>query len=286
MTEGSTAAALAVAAIANAELVAKDLVDLLSAAAGVIGTTSVGESPLDSLLATARRVADSAATAGGAIGVAVNAKTALVAAAAEAATQARQTEARLTHELLHDSLTGLPNRRLLLDRLTHALARSSRFRTVVAVLYIDLDQFKSVNDQHGHAAGDQLLIAVAKRLKECVRDSDTCARVGGDEFVVILEDMADGSEVGRLRSRLEKELARGVPVGDKNVPVYASIGIAVSSPDALPADLLAEADIAMYRVKGGPPRPSIRRLTVERGSAEPDKGRGDPPHARRRADRS
>ncbi len=277
--DGSTASALAVTAITNAELVARDLVDLLSAAVGIIGTTPIGrESPLDSLLATARRVADSAAAARGSLGDAVNAKAALIAAAAETTAGAHRTDARLTHELLHDSLTGLPNRRLLLDRLTHALARSSRFGTFVAVLFIDLDQ-------HGDPDADQLLVSVARRLGECIRDSDTFGRVGGDEFVVILEDMADPSEASQLRTRLGEELADGVPVADTNVPVYASMGVAVSSPGSLPADLLAEADIAMYTDKASA-RQSRPRLTLQGESADPSgKGRVvDPPHARRRTD--
>lgn len=283
-TEFSTAAALAVAAIAHAQFAARDLVETLAGA--VVLSAAADDSPLDALLATARRVADSAAAASQALGVAVNAKAAVVAEAAVAATEARMTEARLTHEILHDSLTGLPNRRLLLDRLTHALARCKRTGTFVAVLFLDLDHFKSVNDRFGHAAGDQLLVGVARSLQESIRDSDTCARVGGDEFIVVLEDMAEASDGALLAARLETALGRGVPVGDQVMPVYASVGIAVSSEGSLPADLLAEADIAMYRVKGTGQEPKRRRLTVPEGvPAEPTTPQGGPPHTRRRADR-
>ncbi|HET9691635.1 MAG TPA: EAL domain-containing protein [Acidimicrobiales bacterium] len=155
---------------------------------------------------------------------------------------------RLAHEALHDVLTGLPNRALLLDRLGHALRRSERRRSVAAVLYLDLDGFKHVNDSLGHAAGDELLVAVARRLEALVRPSDTVARLGGDEFVIVMEDAGDLASVASVAERVRGELCRPVQVGTQFVAVGASIGVAIAhgrDPDAL----LQEADTALYRAK-------------------------------------
>lgn len=201
------------------------------------------------VMAAARTVAEAAARTARDVAAAVAAKAAVVAAAAAASATARRTELRLTHEVLHDGLTGLADKRLLVDRLTQALARANRAGTFVAVLFIDIDDFKAVNDSFGHAAGDRVLVGVARRLEACLRDTDTCARVGGDEFVVICEDFADPSDVPRAGGVLKTALAAGVSVGDETVPVHVSIGIAISSPGSLPLDLLNAADIAMYRAK-------------------------------------
>lgn len=229
---GPIAAIVAAAAEAEAELAAQAAVETQAA-----------------VVAAARTVADAAAAAARAISAAVESKAAVVAAAAAAAAEAQRTEARLTYHALHDELTGLATRRLLVDRLTHALARSSRGGTSVAVLFLDLDGFKAVNDSLGHAAGDLLLISVARRLQERVRDTDTCARVGGDEFVVVCEDLSHPSHGPLLAGRLESALAAGVAVGDRTMPVPVSVGIAVGAAGSLPFDLLEEADAAMYRVK-------------------------------------
>ena len=265
-----------------------------SAAAAALATAEVAAHALletqAALLAATRSVAETGAAAARAVSTAVDANEAVVATAAAAAAEARQTEARLTHEILHDDLTGLVNRRLLLDRLTQALARSSRAGTAVAVLFLDLDHFKLVNDTLGHAAGDELLINVARRMQECLRSTDTCARVGGDEFVVVCEDLSRPSDGALVADRLETALAAGVSVGDRSMPIRASVGIAVSSASSLPVDLLDEADTAMYRAKGDDRRPDRRR----RGGPDGDLpvrwnggGRWGPtsaPHARRRTD--
>jgi diguanylate cyclase (GGDEF)-like protein/PAS domain S-box-containing protein len=152
-----------------------------------------------------------------------------------------------------DPLTGLPNRLLVADRLGHALTRARRRRTHVAVLFMDLDDFKQVNDSLGHAAGDQLLVSVAHRLQRALRASDTAGRLGGDEFVVICEDLADPAEAARLASRIHHDLAAPIDLAGTELIVTASIGIALANPatdpDTAPERLLADADIAMYRAK-------------------------------------
>lgn len=225
----SFAAIVATAAVAEAELAAQAMLDALTAVS-----------------AAARAVAEASAEAVRAVAVAVEAKAAVFAAAEAAATEARSTEARLLQEMLHDSLTGLPNRHLLIDRLTQALARAKRAGTHVGVLFLDLDGFKVVNDTLGRAVGDQLLIGVAGRLLTCLRDTDTCARVGGAEFVVLCEELSRPSDGIMLASRIETELAAGVLVDDGTMSVRATVGIAVSSADSLPSELLHEAETAMY----------------------------------------
>jgi diguanylate cyclase (GGDEF)-like protein len=227
-------------------------------AAAIAATNAVAEAQVAgqavveahaAVLVALQALEEATATALGAVGVAAEATAAVVADAAVAASAARRTEARLTHHVMHDELTGLPSRRLLLDRLTQALVRSKRTNTSVAVLYVDLDRFKAVNDTMGHAAGDQLLVGVANRLLECLRDTDTCARVGGDEFVIVCEDLHRPSDGSLVVRRLASALAEGVPLGDRSVTVRASIGLAVSAEDSVPMDLLHEADAAMYRAK-------------------------------------
>ncbi len=156
----------------------------------------------------------------------------------------------LAHQAFHDSLTGLPNRVLLLDRLEHALDRAGRYRNRNAVLFLDLDGFKIVNDSLGHQVGDQLLVAVAERLRVYSRPEDTIARLGGDEFAFLLEDIADQSDVARIAQRLTDALRAPFTVSGREVYVTASVGIVVSEPgedDA--ARLLRDADVAMYRAK-------------------------------------
>jgi len=150
------------------------------------------------------------------------------------------------HQAFHDSLTGLPNRLLLMDRLDHALTRAARTNSQAAVLFIDLDTFKNVNDSLGHAAGDELLGEAAQRLMTCVRAADTAARFGGDEFVVLLEDV-DEHRVARVANRILEALNEPFLVQDREVFVGASIGIAIGGDEA--DDLLRNADLALYRAK-------------------------------------
>ncbi|MDX6197577.1 MAG: hypothetical protein QOJ79_728 [Actinomycetota bacterium] len=160
-------------------------------------------------------------------------------------------ERRLVHQAFHDSLTGLPNRALFLDRLEHARARSMRDGGTQAVLFLDLDRFKVINDSLGHRTGDQVLQTVASRLVGVLRPSDTVARFGGDEFTVLLEQVADISEAAQTAERVLRALQVPMEAGDRDVVVTASIGIAVAEPGNAPGDLLAAADIAMYQAKSG-----------------------------------
>jgi diguanylate cyclase (GGDEF)-like protein len=159
---------------------------------------------------------------------------------------------RALYRALHDPLTGLSNRALLIDRLTQAMARTRRRPGTVAVLLLDLDRFKLVNDSLGHAAGDALLVETARRLEGAVRSTDLVARLGGDEFVVLAEDIAGDDDAVALAARLRATVAAPLVLPDgERVVVTASVGIAVAGDSACgsPAELLWDADAAMYRAK-------------------------------------
>jgi diguanylate cyclase (GGDEF)-like protein/PAS domain S-box-containing protein len=161
----------------------------------------------------------------------------------------KDAETKLAHQALHDALTGLPNRALFLDRLEHALRRTRRRPGRVAVLFVDLDRFKLINDSFGHAAGDRLLCDVAARMDEALRPSDTIARFGGDELVVLCEDL-DG-EVGArtIADRIATLFEEPFVVEDGEAFLQASVGIAVAGASARAEDLIRDADAAMYRAK-------------------------------------
>jgi diguanylate cyclase (GGDEF)-like protein len=157
------------------------------------------------------------------------------------------------HEATHDGLTGLPNRTLLVDRLDRAIAHARRRESSCAVLFIDLDRFKEINDTFGHATGDDLLKAVAKRLLSCIRDEDTVARLSGDEFVLLLPDLPTSEDVLVVAQRVLDSLGTPITVGGERMLLAASIGIAAYPDDgSTPDDLLANADAAMYRAKEVP----------------------------------
>ena len=165
-------------------------------------------------------------------------------------TERKAFERELEHQSLHDSLTALPNRALLLDRLERALARAQRVGSRVAVLFIDLDRFKAVNDSLGHEAGDQVLLGVAERVPRALRAADTLARLSGDEFVVLCEDVAEQESVVVIAERVLDELSTPFVVAGTEAYVSASIGIALTGPEPISAsELLADADLAMYRAK-------------------------------------
>lgn len=170
----------------------------------------------------------------------------------EAAQRDVQHRAQLTHQATHDTLTGLPNRALFLDRLGHALQRAPRLGQTHAVLFVDLDGFKAVNDTCGHAAGDRVLVGTAERLHSCVRAEDTIGRLGGDEFVILLEDVEGLDAACLVAERLGSALMRPFLVAGGEVMVTASIGISLgTSPTDRPEDLLRFADLAMYQAKSG-----------------------------------
>jgi diguanylate cyclase (GGDEF)-like protein/PAS domain S-box-containing protein len=167
-------------------------------------------------------------------------------------TERRTLEEELKHQAFHDSLTGLANRALFHDRVEHALARHARYRQPIAVLFLDLDDFKVVNDSLGHHAGDELLRAVADRLRGCLRAGDTAARLGGDEFAVLIEEVTDPKEAAGLAERIISSLGTPFLLEGQEIFVHASIGYALSEQETLNAgELLRAADVAMYAAKAG-----------------------------------
>jgi two-component system CheB/CheR fusion protein len=163
----------------------------------------------------------------------------------------RAAEERAAHMAQHDALTGLPNRSLLRDRLLVAIRGASRSRARLALLFIDLDRFKEVNDSLGHEVGDELLRGVAHRLKACVRESDTVSRLGGDEFVLLLPGVAQADEARQVADKLMEAVARPFELDGNTVMVGASVGVAIYPEDGIDADtLMRHADAAMYRAKG------------------------------------
>jgi diguanylate cyclase (GGDEF)-like protein/PAS domain S-box-containing protein len=164
-------------------------------------------------------------------------------------TERKALEEQLRHQAFHDVLTGLANRSLFRDRLGHALARAARGALPTAVLYLDLDDFKAINDRLGHAEGDRLLVAVGDRLRAATRAGDTVARLGGDEFAIIIEE-TDPTEAAQAATRILEALVPPFELGDRHVVARASIGIAIRTADGGDGDeLLRRADIAMYAAK-------------------------------------
>ena len=184
---------------------------------------------------------------------------------------------QLTKQAFRDALTGLPNRALFMDRLAHGLMRARRRQEHLAVLFLDLDRFKVVNDTLGHAVGDQLLVEVSNRLSGSLRPGDTVARLGGDEFGLLLEDVADAESADAVALRIEEELAKPLLFDEREVFVTASIGISLSSVRiGSPEEMLRDADHAMYHAKAkgkarhevfdsGMSAPALDRMALEMG---------------------
>jgi diguanylate cyclase (GGDEF)-like protein len=177
----------------------------------------------------------------------------------------------------HDVLTGLPNRRLLNERLTQSIALARRRETQLAVLFLDLDRFKNVNDSLGHEVGDKLLQSVAKRLSASVRESDTVSRQGGDEFVLLLSEIAHGSDAALAAQKMIAALAEPHTIGNQDLHVSASIGVSLYPEDGRDAEtLLKNADTAMYHAKDRGPnsfqffKPDMNARAVERQRIEAD----------------
>lgn len=165
-------------------------------------------------------------------------------------TERKDLEQALAHQAFHDALTGLPNRRLFIDGVERALARSTSHGTPLAVMFLDLDNFKIVNDSLGHPVGDQLLKAVTERIQDCLRRKDVLARLSGDEFAILVEGLDGVEDVERLASRIQQQMRRPFQIGDRELFAGLSIGIVLNEPAHTCAnDLLRDADLAMYRAK-------------------------------------
>jgi len=178
-------------------------------------------------------------------------------------TSRKTAEEQLIHDALHDSLTGLPNRTLLLDRLDQAMRRGGRKDATFAVLFIDCDRFKLINDSLGHLAGDQVLIEMSRRINQCLRASDTLARLGGDEFVVLTEDLENRQAAVLVAERIRSALALPFPLDGREYFLSTSVGIAYASQDYRDAgEILRDADTAMYAAKA---QGRDRHLVFERG---------------------
>lgn len=160
-----------------------------------------------------------------------------------------QLEDRLSHDATHDALTGLPNRALIKDRLEHALARAERTGARVAVVFGDLDDFKAVNDRHGHLVGDHLLAGVARRLRGAARAMDTVGRFAGDEFVVVCEELDDEAAARHVAERLHREAVSPLEIDNVTIAVQMSLGVALAEPGEQAEAVLHRADQAMYRAK-------------------------------------
>ncbi|WP_174874288.1 GGDEF domain-containing protein [Vogesella oryzae] len=166
------------------------------------------------------------------------------------AIERKQLHSRLQHLAQHDPLTGLPNRALLNDRLQSALARAMRNASRIALLYLDLDNFKHINDSLGHTTGDRLLQEVASRLSSCVRETDSVARIGGDEFIVLLEDLQLAEHAGTVAEKIQQAFAAPLAIGADTIPVNVSIGVALYPENGNSGQqLLGHADDMMYRMK-------------------------------------
>ncbi|MDP9443464.1 MAG: EAL domain-containing protein, partial [Actinomycetota bacterium] len=164
-------------------------------------------------------------------------------------TERRALQDAITHRALHDELTGLPNRRLLFDRLDHAMARLNRDGGHHGVLFIDLDRFKLVNDSYGHLTGDRLLVEVATRIRECLSSADTVARFSGDEFVILLEDVDSPDEAVNVAQQILKSLEPPFGLENNSIYISGSVGVAIARPGQTRDDVLAAADTAAYSAK-------------------------------------
>jgi diguanylate cyclase (GGDEF)-like protein/PAS domain S-box-containing protein len=161
----------------------------------------------------------------------------------------KETE-RLEHLAHYDYLTKIPNRYLLLDRLQHLIVQCERHNSIFGLLFIDLDKFKIINDTKGHAFGDQVLFETALRLKQSIRNSDTVARIGGDEFVILLENISSQNNISSMVETLSHSLNKTYIINDEKFDVHCSIGVAIYPKDGTTSDtLLATADKAMYKGK-------------------------------------
>jgi diguanylate cyclase (GGDEF)-like protein len=169
---------------------------------------------------------------------------------AQARSDLQDSSDQFRNAALHDPLTGLPSRTLLLQRLEHAFLRGRRSGKAITVFFIDLDEFKAVNDSYGHRVGDELLVAVAERLTAVLRPGDSLARLAGDEFAVLCEDVDDPAQADAIARRFDAALAEPFALSRDKLNIRASIGIAVTGCDSDgPEELIHDADLTMYRAK-------------------------------------
>jgi len=164
-------------------------------------------------------------------------------------TALKRTEAELAHQALHDPLTGLANRALLLDQLARILARRGRPAGTVALLFLDLDRLKDLNDNHGHATGDAVLVEVGHRISRTLRSDDFVGRFAGDEFVVLLPSLAAPDDAWRVADAIHQQVRRPIAVAGGSVHASVSIGLTIARPGDRPEDVLHRADVALYRAK-------------------------------------
>jgi diguanylate cyclase (GGDEF)-like protein len=198
----------------------------------------------------------------------------LISTIAHDITELKETQHRLHHEATHDPLTGLPNRALFYEVAEQAFGRAARHHATTAVMFLDLDGFKDVNDSFGHGAGDQLLVEVAQRLRVVVRVGDLVARMGGDEFCILCEHVSDVSEVRQLGQRLIEAVSAPLQLEGREVQIGASIGIALDSNGReLIESVVQDADFALYRAKdNGRGRVELSDPSVSRGSHRSSNG--------------
>jgi diguanylate cyclase (GGDEF)-like protein/PAS domain S-box-containing protein len=165
-------------------------------------------------------------------------------------TERKSWENRIYQLAYSDSLTGLPNRLLLRDRLEHAIATADRNRSMVGVLFFDLDHFKAINDSYGHHVGDQLLRRIAERTRGCVREIDTVCRLGGDEFVLVLPELHEAADAAGVARKLLSVLSEPYPIDERELTITPTVGISIYPRDGNDADtLVRNADSAMYHAK-------------------------------------
>ncbi|MBJ9590866.1 GGDEF domain-containing protein [Burkholderia seminalis] len=185
----------------------------------------------------------------------------------------RAKQQELAHLAGHDPLTALPNRLLFMEHLEAAIRHAAAVREGLAVMFVDLDRFKQINDQHGHSAGDRTLVAVAKRLSRALRSGDMVARLGGDEFIVLIADVRSPAVIGDVAARIQIVMAEELEFGDRRVAVGASIGVSEYPADGASAEeLLVKADAAMYAAKACPQCVCVRYQDLVRGGVATDAG--------------
>ncbi|MHB1511600.1 MAG: diguanylate cyclase domain-containing protein [Acidimicrobiales bacterium] len=165
-------------------------------------------------------------------------------------TKDERSRLQLTQQAFHDSLTGLPNRLLFEDRARQALARAHREHGALALMFCDLDDFKAINDRYGHQSGDDMLRSAAARIEGCLREADTAARFGGDEFVLLLDGLSDRAQATAAAARVQAALGTPHSLAGRQVTLGVSIGIAINCPKTITLEVLLEqADTAMYEAK-------------------------------------